>query len=62
MPESSRAGRGLEASMKVPPKRKGNAQNAPNSSPDGGASMKVPPKRKGNAVTAFRGTFLALPQ
>ena len=38
-----------EASMKVPPKRKGNLCD-PNIQPanDGAASMKVPPKRKGN--------------
>ena len=36
------------ASMKVPPKRKGNALAACLSSDALSASMKVPPKRKGN--------------
>ena len=39
------------ASMKVPPKRKGNCQAAKSSeNPPSSASMKVPPKRKGNVV------------
>ena len=38
------------ASMKVPPKRKGNARNADQAQEGEKASMKVPPKRKGNAV------------
>ena len=36
------------ASMKVPPKRKGNAKFLTNSRMVNDASMKVPPKRKGN--------------
>ena len=46
---------GMEASMKVPPKRKGNLSRFPLRV---GlvflASMKVPPKRKGNTLTANR--------
>ena len=38
----------LVPSMKVPPKRKGNAPSAPPSFPPKSPSMKVPPKRKGN--------------
>ena len=37
-----------DASMKVPPKRKGNCERPPEPAPDE-ASMKVPPKRKGNS-------------
>ena len=36
------------ASMKVPPKRKGNAVDARQTADSRQASMKVPPKRKGN--------------
>ena len=36
------------ASMKVPPKRKGNNPAQRGRLCDGQASMKVPPKRKGN--------------
>ena len=38
------------ASMKVPPKRKGNPGLARGKRGVRGASMKVPPKRKGNMV------------
>ena len=37
-----------EASMKVPPKRKGNQAHPPPVVQRASASMKVPPKRKGN--------------
>ena len=36
------------ASMKVPPKRKGNSRNPDQAQESEKASMKVPPKRKGN--------------
>ena len=36
------------ASMKVPPKRKGNSSKQAADEEADGASMKVPPKRKGN--------------
>ena len=38
-----------KASMKVPPKRKGNAKTVMNQPSITVASMKVPPKRKGNS-------------
>ena len=40
------------ASMKVPPKRKGNSRNPDQAQESEKASMKVPPKRKGNALSA----------
>ena len=42
------------ASMKVPPKRKGNAQQNLTGDDIRWASMKVPPKRKGNSRTMPR--------
>ena len=42
------------ASMKVPPKRKGNATLTSSARPTPNfASMKVPPKRKGNFLALF---------
>ena len=41
-------GVGVAASMKVPPKRKGNCGHALTGTVRQNASMKVPPKRKGN--------------
>ena len=40
----------VAASMKVPPKRKGNDTAAVLGDPGRAPSMKVPPKRKGNAT------------
>ena len=44
--------RSRRPSMKVPPKRKGNATSAGSSLPRCSPSMKVPPKRKGNKLPA----------
>ncbi|WP_210400846.1 hypothetical protein, partial [Rothia sp. HMSC061D12] len=38
----------VTASMKVPPKRKGNSSKQAADEEADGASMKVPPKKKGN--------------
>ena len=43
------------ASMKVPPKRKGNDAVILGVHSESDASMKVPPKRKGNHLLLFRG-------
>ena len=50
------------ASMKVPPKRKGNAVDEVTEPADLFASMKVPPKRKGNSKTNTPKTVAAKPQ
>ena len=42
-----------EPSMKVPPKRKGNAKSFPLMTSWQLPSMKVPPKRKGNVLPAL---------
>ena len=47
----------LKASMKVPPKRKGNCSLLNGSTAQAAASMKVPPKRKGNFRGEFRGVL-----
>ena len=43
---------GIYASMKAPPKRKGNTDPLPRRQPINRASMKAPPKRKGNICCA----------
>ena len=48
---------GTSASMKVPPKRKGNCSLLNGSTAQAAASMKVPPKRKGNFRGEFRGVL-----
>ena len=52
----------LKASMKVPPKRKGNLYMKGVLGPSEIASMKVPPKRKGNLSFMSRSAVAALPQ
>mgnify|MGYP007087968592 CR=1 FL=1 len=47
-PYDSRIVEAKIASMKVPPRRKGNDASWSASLSDGSASMKVPPQRKGN--------------
>ena len=48
----------LSASMKVPPKRKGNPDMNASASTTEVASMKVPPKRKGNPPVTTTTTYV----
>ena len=53
----------LRASMKVPPKRKGNIYPQRLVLSTQKASMKVPPKRKGNdGAHGFSNLFICMPQ